>query len=48
MSKCITLKCNNKEMTQQEREKEFQSGWVGITMHDHICLNCFELLKKEI
>jgi hypothetical protein len=47
MTKCVTLKCNNEKMTHQEREKQFLAGWVGITMHDHICINCFDQLKEE-
>jgi hypothetical protein len=47
MTKCVTLKCNNEEMTEKEREKQFVAGWVGITMYDHVCQNCFDQLKEE-
>jgi hypothetical protein len=47
MTKCVTLKCNNEEMTEKEIEKQFLAGWVGITMYDHICFECFDLLKEE-
>jgi len=47
MAKCVTLNCNEYEMTQQERGFEFVNGWVGITMYDNICQNCFNQLKKE-
>ncbi len=47
MPKCVTLKCNNDELTYQEREKQFLAGWVGITMYDHVCQNCFDQLKEE-
>jgi hypothetical protein len=47
MTKCITLKCNNDELTYQEREAQFLAGWVGITMYDHVCQNCFDQLKEE-
>jgi hypothetical protein len=48
MSKCVTLKCNQNEMSNEERETQYLSGWVGITMYDHICLKCFNQLKEEI
>jgi hypothetical protein len=48
MKRCVTLKCDNAEMTPKEIETEFLAGWVGITMHPHTCKNCFDLLKKEI
>jgi hypothetical protein len=47
MTQCVTLKCDNAEMTEQERETQFLAGWVGVTMWDHICSNCFDLLKEE-
>jgi len=47
MSQCVTLKCDNKKMTEQEREQEFLAGFVGITMYENICSNCFDLLKEE-
>jgi hypothetical protein len=47
MTRCITLKCNNEEMTDQERETQFIAGYVGVTMYDHICSACFDLLKEE-
>jgi hypothetical protein len=46
-TRCITLECDNKAMTNQEREKEFFAGWVGITMYEDICLGCFAKLKEE-
>jgi hypothetical protein len=46
MSICTTLKCNNQEMTDAEREQQFFAGWVGITMYDNICSNCFDQLKE--
>lgn len=48
MPKCVTLKCDNEEMTEAEVTKQYLAGWIGITMHDHICFNCFDLLKEEI
>jgi hypothetical protein len=47
MSQCITLKCNNKEMTETERETQFIAGYVGVTMYQNICSTCFDLLKEE-
>lgn len=47
MPKCVTLKCDDNEMTQQERERQYLEGWVGITMYEHICRNCFNQLKEE-
>lgn len=48
MGKCVTLRCNDYEMTEQEREKQYLSGWIGVTMYEHICLKCFNQLKEEI
>jgi hypothetical protein len=48
MSICITHKCDNKEMTEIEREQEFLAGWPGISMYDHICSNCFNEMKEII
>lgn len=48
MAKCITLKCEGNEMDYQEREKQYLSGWVGITMYEHICSKCFNQLKEEV
>ena len=47
MAHCVTLKCDNLEMTEQEREQQFAFGWVGVSMYQHICLNCFDQLKEE-
>jgi len=47
MSKCVTLKCNEEEMTTNQREEQFLAGWVGVTMYDNICTHCFDLLKEE-
>jgi len=47
MANCVTLKCDNAEMTDQEREQQFAFGWVGVSMYQHICLNCFDQLKEE-
>jgi hypothetical protein len=47
MKICTTLKCNNEEMTYNEREQEFFLGWVGITMYDHICSQCFNEIKES-
>jgi hypothetical protein len=35
-------------MTEKEIEKQFLAGWVGVTMYDHICFACFDVLKEEI
>ena len=45
--KCVTLNCDNLEMTEKERESQFVAGWVGVTMYEHICANCFDQLKDE-
>jgi hypothetical protein len=47
MSKCVTPKCDNTEMTEQERETQFLAGWVGVSMYDQICGNCFDQIKEE-
>jgi hypothetical protein len=47
MAICIHPDCNNAEMTEQQREAQFLAGWVGVTMYDHICSECFDLLKEE-
>ena len=48
MPKCVTLNCcDNEEMTAHQREEYFLAGWVGITMHENICTNCFDQLKEE-
>ena len=47
MPKCVTLKCDNNEMTADQREEQFLAGWVGVTMYENICSNCFNQLKKE-
>jgi hypothetical protein len=43
---CSTLKCNNEEMTNAQREQEFSDGWVGVTMYENICSNCFNQIKE--
>jgi len=43
---CVTLKCTNEGMTCAEREQAFSFGWVGITMYENICSNCFNQLKE--
>jgi hypothetical protein len=48
MPQCVTLKCTNEEMTEKERGTQYLAGWVGISMYDHICGNCFDQLKEEI
>jgi len=47
MPQCVTLKCTNEEMTEKEIETQFLAGWVGVTMYDHTCQNCFDQLKEE-
>jgi hypothetical protein len=47
MARCVTFKCDNLEMTDQEREQQFAFGWVGVSMYEHICSNCFDQLKEE-
>jgi hypothetical protein len=48
MPQCVTLKCTNEEMTEKEVQAQFIAGWVGLSMSDHICFSCFDLLKEEI
>lgn len=48
MKPCIYPNCGNREMNYQEREAQFVAGWVGVTMYEHICLDCFDLLKTEM
>ena len=33
--KCVTLNCDNLEMTEKERESQFLGGWVGVTMYEN-------------
>ena len=47
MPKCVTMQCSNDEMTANQREEQYLAGWVGITMYDNICANCFNQLKEE-
>lgn len=45
---CVHPHCNNPKMTDLERETEFLTGWVGITMYEGVCTHCFNLLKEEM
>jgi hypothetical protein len=47
MAQCVTLQCDNAEMTEQEKEAQFLEGWTGVSMYEHICGNCFDQLKEE-
>jgi hypothetical protein len=44
---CTTSECTNEEMTEEQREEQFRLGWVGVSMYEHICSNCFDLIKEE-
>jgi hypothetical protein len=45
--KCTNTNCNNEEMSIQQRETEFSAGWVGVTMYEQICSDCFDKIKEE-
>ena len=46
MEKILNCDCGRESMTAIERGREYRSGWVGITMYESICSQCFDEVKE--
>lgn len=46
MEKILNCDCGRESMTAEDREMQFSAGWVGITMYESICSQCFDEVKE--